>query len=172
MKKIIVLLLIFSLFSLYGNVHAKERHGADLKIQKKAGQQIRGELIAVKENSLLLMERDSGADATVDIEDIKVVKIVKKSKTFIGAGLGLLISGGAGYLFGYISECPECHKTGCTSNGAMYGVLGAGFGVLIGGITGAFAGKDKTIRIEGKSDSEIKEILENLRKKARVPNFQ
>ena len=39
----------------------KER-GIDLKIQKTDGQQVRSELNAVKQNSLLLMERGSGAD--------------------------------------------------------------------------------------------------------------
>lgn len=52
------------------------------------------------------------------------------------------------------------------------GAIGAGIGALLGGLIGAFAGTDETIRIEGKSDSGIQEILEKLRKKARVKNYQ
>ena len=54
--------------------------------------------------------------------------------------------------------------------------VGAGIGALIGsglgGIVGASAGNDKIIQIEGKSDTEIKEILEKLRKNARIKNAQ
>ena len=53
-----------------------------------------------------------------------------------------------------------------------YAVAGAIPGALIGGIMGAFAGTDKTIRFEGKSDAEIRCILEELRKMTRVPDFQ
>ena len=44
--------------------------------------------------------------------------------------------------------------------------------VLSGAAIGALIGRDKKIKIEGKSDSEIKEILEKLRKKARVQNYK
>jgi hypothetical protein len=70
MKKFTDLFLVFCILALSGNLFAKERKGADLIIQKKEGQQVRGELIAVKENSLLLLERESGADMPVDIGDV------------------------------------------------------------------------------------------------------
>ena len=60
MKKSISLFLMFSILSLSVNMFAKERKGADLIIQKVDGQQVRGELIAVKQTSLLLLERESG----------------------------------------------------------------------------------------------------------------
>ena len=44
--------------------------------------------------------------------------------------------------------------------------------LVIGGTVGTVVGIDKIIHIEGKSDSEIQEILEKLRKKARVRNAQ
>ena len=69
MKKFISLFLMFSILTLSIPLTAKERKGADLIIQKIDGQQVRGEFIAVKENSLLLLDRDTGADVTVDIED-------------------------------------------------------------------------------------------------------
>ena len=52
-KKFISLFLIFSLMMLSTNLYAKERRGAKLIVTKKDGQQIRGELITVKPNSLL-----------------------------------------------------------------------------------------------------------------------
>jgi len=65
MKKIIPLFLVFSLLALSGNLLAKERRGAELIVQKKDGQQVRGELITVKEHSLLLLD-SKGKDASID----------------------------------------------------------------------------------------------------------
>ena len=71
--------------------NCQREKGADLIIQKRDGTQVRGELIAVKQNSLLLMLGDSGFDASVDIEDIFAISFIKKSKALEGFGLGLLI---------------------------------------------------------------------------------
>ena len=97
MKKIIALLLIFSIISLYGNLYAKEKRGVNVEVFKTTLKMetpwdtqtpdIKGELIAVKKNSLLLLE-SNGADVSVDVADIKLIKIVKKSKVLIGGGIG------------------------------------------------------------------------------------
>ena len=60
-KKFISLFLIFSLMMLSANLYAKERRGAKLIITKKDGQRIEGELIAVKPNSLLLLDAQYNA---------------------------------------------------------------------------------------------------------------
>jgi len=170
MRKLISLFLVFSIICLYGNLYAKERRGADLVIQKSDGQQIKGELIAVKESSLLLLEHDSGADATCVVGEIKTTTIVKKSKRGKGAlyGFGLGAIGG-GLAGGLLVEPEESTRV----NNALFGVIFLGaIGALTGLIVGGFLGKDKTIQIEGKSEAEIKRILDDLRKKARIPNFQ
>jgi hypothetical protein len=170
MKKLISLYLVFSILCLYGNLYANERRGANLVIQKTDGQQINGELIAVKENSLLIKEHDSGADGTAIVGEIKIITIVKKSKRGKGAlyGFGLGAIGG-GLAGGLLVEPEESTRV----NNALFGVIWIGaLGALTGLIVGGFLGKDKTIQIEGKSEAEIKEVLEELRKKARVPNFQ
>ncbi len=164
MKKAVSLVLVFSILLLSGNLFAQGRKGADLIIQKKDGTQVRGELIAVKENSILLMERDSGADVTVDIGNIKMIPIVKKPKLWLGAGLGLLAGAAAGALsYGSYYYFVQ---------GFYFGAIGAGIGLFLGFFVGAAVRIDKKIQFEGKSDSEIQEILEKLRKKARVRNVQ
>ena len=184
MKKFISLFLVFSVLLLSGNMFAKERKGADLILQKTDGQQVRGELIAVKENSLLLLDRDTGADVTVDIGDISSIEIVKKSKTLAWGSIGLLSGGVMGALVGYMEgDDPPGYgmwwghriswDIGILTAGEKalnYGILIGLSGAILGGIIGAIAGTDKTIQIEGKSDSEIQEILEKLRKQARVRN--
>ncbi len=170
MKKFISLFLVVSILALSVPLTAQEKKGADLIIQRIDGNQVRGELIAVKQNSLLLLERDSGADVTVDNEDIRVITRVKESKVWEGMGFGLLIGGGAGALVSGIVV-----ESGYATSGLIVivsGVLAAVLGLIIGGYIGAASGEDKTIQIEGRTDSEIQEILEKLRKRARVKNYQ
>jgi len=126
---------------------------------------IRGELIAVKQNSLLLLDAE-GKDVSIDIADIKVIRIVKKSKALQGAGLGSLIGGGGMYLYSQIVGDSE-------SEIVLVFTLGAAvIGASVGGLIGAISGKDKTIQIEGMTDSEIEEAMDKLRKKARIRDYK
>ena len=97
---------------------------------------------------------------------------MKKSKVLLGGGIGLLVGAGAGALIGSALHEPNTWL-GPASEWAKYGALaGSVIGLCAGILAGGMVGIDKTIQIEGKSDSEIKKTLEDLRKKARVPNFQ
>jgi hypothetical protein len=154
-KKLISLFLVFSLLALSANLYAKERRGAKLIITKTDGQQIRGELITVKPNSLLLLSI-TGRDVSVDIADIKVIKIVKKSKALLGAGIGLLAGIVAAKIGKYI----------------IFAVIYTSMGMITGGLWGGYIGRDKTIQIEGMTDSEIREAMDKLRKKARIRDYR
>lgn len=166
--KLISLFLAVSVFTLSVQLAAKEKKGAVLIIQKRDGTQVRGELIAVKENSLLLIESDLGLDVTADIQEIEIIKIKRKLGLFMGAGLGSLIGLGTGYVVGSSMEIkpsfgPDPHSVGM--------IVGTPVGLLLGGVLGlSVIRTDKTIRIEGKSKLEIQEILQRLRKKARIKN--
>ena len=66
-----------------------------------------------------------------------------------------------------------------TSNILFYLVLSQIVGLylgiplaLLGGIIDALEGTDETIHFEGMSDSEINEILDKLRKKARIRDYK
>ena len=168
-KKFISLSLVFSLVMFSANLYAKEKRGAKLLITKKDGQQIKGELITVKPNSLLLLDTE-GKDVSVGIADIKVIRIVKKSKALLGAGLGLIILGGGTALSIAIFGTWESDEV---LDVALFGgAIGAAAGLLIGGVTGALLGKDKTIQIEGMSDLYIQEALDKLRKKALIRDYK
>jgi len=175
-KKLISLFLIFFLVMLSMNLYAKERRGAKLIVTKKDGQQIRGELIAVKPNSLLLLDTE-GKDVSVDIKDIEEIVIVKKSKLLLGAGIGLLFGAVIGALIG-LSEGEDPVVRGVPPPLSVEDkVLGYGFyigfsGGSLGGIAGAIAGKDKTIQIEGMPSATIKAYLKELRKKARIRDYR
>ena len=154
MKKFTALFLLFSFLMLSGNMFARERRGANLKIRTIDNKQIKGELIAVKETSLLLSE--FGKDTSVNIEDITVIVIPKKSK-FLTVGLGLVIGGGVGYL------------TGCVVQGVM-GLITWGGISLLGLAVGLARAKDEII-VFPENKNELDQILKRLRSKARVPDY-
>jgi len=166
MKRIISLFLVASVILLSTPISAKERKGADVIIQRADGTQVRGELIAVKEKSLLMLARESGGDVTVDVEEIKIITMVKKAKYLSGAGLGFLIGAAAGATFIAVKGVNDSLVGWMGLSAAVVGCAGA----LLGFIFVAASGKTKVIQIEGKYDSEIQKILEKLRKKARVRN--
>ena len=175
MKKIIVLFLIFSIINLYGGLYAKERRGVNIEIYKVKPKMegtpwdesfIKGELIVVKENSLLLLD-SKGSDVSVNVADIREIKIVNKPKTVLGAGLGLVIGGAVGTLAGYEGSRIAWQFGKRQFWAFIGGIIGAAFGAMIG----VAICSPKTIKFKEKSDTEISKILEDLRKKARVPNF-
>ncbi len=165
-KKFISLLLIFSLMMLSVNLYAKEKRGAKLIVTKKNRQEIKGELITVKPNSLLLLDTE-GKDVSIDIADIKVIRIVKKSKTLLGAGLGFLIGAAIGAVVGGSLEAGWLH--GGIEMSAFLGGLALG---ALGGFIVSSEGKDETIQLEGMTESEINDVLEKLRKKARIRDYK
>jgi len=180
-KKLLSLFLVFSLMAISCTTittqrhkrfeSSKERRGAKLIITKLDGQLIKGELITVKPNSLLLLDTE-GKDVSVDIADIRAIRTMRKSKALLGAGIGF----GAGALLGPLLAPVIFHAWHEEYDGP--GVLlieipvGSAIGAILGGITGALLGKDKTIQIEGMSDSEIQEAMDKLRKKARIRDYK
>lgn len=185
MKKIIALFLIFSLVAIScrtitptktgRRIEYKEReHGVHLIIQKTDGEQIGGELIAVKQNSLLIVDSGTSADMSVDIKEINWIKFEKKLKG-LKAGIGAIGMGFFGLVFGIPVGVIAALVIKPDDAMEAMGIIGisslvvGGLGAIYGGITG---GSAETIKIKGKSDSEIKEILEYLRTKARSPDYK
>src|SRR4030042_2154795 len=101
-NKVLVPVMIFSLFAFSGNLMATERHGAELIVYKLDSTQVKGELIAVKPASLLLLDDHSGFDISVSIGDINKIKIIKGSRLIMGAAIGALAGIGAGVLAGHM----------------------------------------------------------------------
>ena len=168
-KKLISLSLVFSLVMLSVNLYAKERRGAKLIVTKLDGQLIKGELIAVKPNSLLLLDTE-GKDESIDIADIKEIVLMKRVNALGGAIAGFLVGGLVGGKISVSGESPFSERYDET---ALIGILiGGALGLLSGIlIVKNLAGKEK-IQIEGMTDSEIQETLDKLRKKARICDYR
>ena|GEM_PF-675359 len=154
---------------------AAKRKGAQLVIVKEDGQVLEGELLKVKEDSLLIMTSTSGV--TIDIKEIDEIKI-KKRKT--KSGKGALIGAGVGFLIGGLigsTKTSELIYDGDNPGfgnrllvGGMVGAVYALPGSIIGGIIGGqFPGGYKTETIDVKKTplNKIKSILKKLKKRAR-----
>jgi hypothetical protein len=165
-KKFISLFLVFFLLTIncasLRTTSGKERLGATLIITKKDGKKISGRLFAVKKDSLLL---SPGKEVSIDIKDIEKIVVVKNSKVRLGVIIGGLTGAVAG---GFISTTTEYWDPLIIG---MYANIGGAIGILIGGVTGALLGIDKTIQIEGMTDSKIQKTLDYLRKQARIRDY-
>ena len=147
-----------------------ERREGSIIITKKDGRQIEGELITVKENSLLLLDRYYGRDVSIEIRDIRTIRIVKRSKAGLGSAIGSLIVIGVVALVEITAN--RRSEEGALIGGVMLAGLFSIPASILGGIIGAVAGKYKTIHLEGMTDPEIKEALRKLRKKARIRDYK
>jgi hypothetical protein len=161
-------------------LYAKEDRGAELVIIRLDGRELRGELIVVKQRSLLLMETDSGADVSVNLRDVDLIKVVRKSKVALGAGLGLVAGAGMGAILGYSVD--QASEEMCfmwfgessveeSKNVVLFAVIGGFVGALGGGLTGALSSRPEKFEIAGQSQERIKAVMEHLRSKARVKSY-
>jgi hypothetical protein len=197
-RKFMSLFLVFSLLTIncaYLNRveekrERKSRKGARLVIEKMDGQQITGELIAVKKKTLLLIDSKAEIDISIDVRKIKFIKVRRKSKVLKGMGIGLSVGGVSGMLIGatknidgddekipfflkiifpFLFFIPNPERARNSVSGFL---IGGGAGLLAGTILGVVAEKNSHIQIEGMSDLKIQETLDKLRKKARVRDYK
>ena len=157
-KKFILVFLVFSLLMLPVNLYAKKR-GAELIIWKKDGQLIKGELIAVKENSLLVLDTE-GKDINIEIYEITLIGFKRKLRMLKGFVRGTLI------IACYLLISQNYISLGNLIWNATF--LGGSTGALVTVLTRGSPRTIKTLHIEGMTESEIQEILDILRKKARI----
>jgi hypothetical protein len=161
MRKFFSAVLVLSFLLIPADLFAGAEKGALLHIHKKSGDPIQGELIAVKQRSLVL-QNPNGADETVDIGDVREIRVVTKSKALYFAGAGFLVSGIGLYATGSIPS----------ESGVFFDLGGALIGAGIGAVIGAVLGTDERIRVEWLSEAELERVLEKLRKRARMPDVQ
>jgi hypothetical protein len=151
---------------------AKEKaKGAEVLVQKKDGQRVKAELLAIKDGRLILMDSSTLSEVTFAVDDIRSIRVFKKAKVLKGLGLGSLSGGVLGSGLGVLSGDDEPGFFSFTA-GEKALIFGAGLAVMggvIGGISGAIAGTDESVDLEGRSSQDIERILRKLDKHARFP---
>jgi hypothetical protein len=128
--KLVATVLAFLILALPGALSAREKRGANLVITLKDGQQIKGELIAVKPDSLLLLH-PAGKDESIGIADIATINIYKKRKPARGVLYGTLIGAAGAGLVGY-AVAPK----GIDEYPGIVAMILAADGVVLGGVVG------------------------------------
>ncbi|MCK4762793.1 MAG: hypothetical protein KAW12_11415 [Candidatus Aminicenantes bacterium] len=165
-RQLLIAVVFFSLIC-PGNLWAKkEKVGATIVVTKVDGQEVKGELLKVKNDSLLLLVPESLAKVTIGIDEIDTIFIKSKSKKGNGGLLGLVAGGAVGFLL--VNSALQGVNDG--SEGIFPVVAGVGcaaVGFIIGSGLSRAASKSKTYRIKGKFPIQIKSILKKLNKKAR-----
>jgi hypothetical protein len=176
-KYLVFVLILILLFP--SPTFTKERRGIKLQIQKKDGEFLAGELIAVKEESLLLIDSDTDADVTVALDDIEVIEIFKKNNLLLGAGIGMVFGVAVGTASGFILgdddprsgiEQGDFKSRTASEKALVNSILFGLIGLIGGGIVGADTGKTKTIYFSELTPEEKAETLKNLSSKALVRN--
>ena len=156
-----------------GALFAKEKQGAQLVITKTDGTEIKGELIVVKENLLLLMDSLSGGDVSTDIREVVKIGIINESRFKNGLLYGLLFGGSVGAIIGFGSyKKGDWFFSSRAEAAAGIALFFGGAGVVIGGISGLAKEKYETIQIQGSPSEKLAPIREKLRKKARFPDYK
>jgi hypothetical protein len=156
------------------NISAKNRtKGTKLKVL--CDRMIKGELIEVREDSLLIMQSGAKSEAKVEFSKIKVIMMRKKKKSRIGKWTlyGLLIGVSAGVLYGRTQTYGVFDTHGRAANarvhGIIFGFLGCGLGFL-GGTAKSLTVKYEEIYNKEKSIDNFKEVVNMLNKNARYFN--
>lgn len=171
--KMIVILFLF--FCLSVEIFAKDKkHGSDVQVHKKDGGVIKGELLAVKNEEIILMDSLTLSGITLNTFDIRRINIVKKSGLFKGMGLGLLIGGASGALLGFASgDDKQGFMSFTAGEKAGMAALGLGIvGTLVGGTVGTIGGLDDKVTLEGRTPEEMGRILKKLNARSRFPQAQ
>jgi len=169
--KITALILVFFLLVLSADLTAAIRKGVKLVIQTTGGQEVVGELVTVKSESLLILNQETEEDTTINLSDIDVITVDNKSLMFeLGMGGFLLVGAARLSLHSALEKDKKDDESMShqVQSVWLFGVIGGGVGLL----AGALAGMNKTIQIQGESEADIQNAMEKLSKKARVKGIQ
>ena len=171
-EKLTALILVFFLLVISVDLSAAIRKGVKLIIHKTDGQEVVGELVTVKKDSLVILNAETDADTTVSLNDIDVITVDNKSLMFeLGMG-GFLLAGAARLSLHSAVEKDSSNTEGATEHQVQEVFFIGAAGAAVGLVAGAIAGMNKTIQIQGRSEADIQEDMKKLSKKARVRGIQ
>jgi hypothetical protein len=162
--KLIASVLVVSFLVLPADLSAKERRGADLIVTRLDGSQAAGELIAVKRDSLLLLN-NVGRDESIDLAAIKSVRIVRRSRAGLFAGIGGAAGAAVGAAVGiYKGGGDDESGPASIRGGVVYGALGA----LAGLLAGSMVNSDTHFTVAGKTPEAVAGFWDELQAYSRM----
>ena len=144
---------------------AKERRGATVVVTMADGSLVKGELLVVKADALLIYDRDSGLGKSLDLQHVVKLKVIRESKFLLGMIFGLGVGMG---LTSYSIKKED-------RAGLFYGLgsmLLTPLTGLCGGILAAIASKDKKLSLAEKPSQAIQENLKRLKRYSREQDYE
>lgn len=163
-KKIVVVALIFVMFIALAHqplLAAKERRGATVVVTMADGRLIKGELLAVKSDALLIYDHDAGRGENLDLQQVIRVKLFRKSKALQGLAIGF----GVGLAMGVL--IPHEHYNDVVFHGLL-----PTYTSFVGAIIGIFSCLPKNFSLAGASPLVKQSKLEWLGQYAREQDFE
>jgi hypothetical protein len=161
--KFILTALAFVMFMVLAQLPlaAKERRGSTVVVTLILGRgTTEGELLAVKKDALLIYDHDAGRGQRIELQDVFQVRLIKKSKFFSWAAIGLA----SGFVTAVIQHRSEDRESLLYGSGFIFFPFQFG---LLGGIVGAIAGTDIRFPMSGESSDLLVESLNQLKHYAR-----
>jgi hypothetical protein len=161
---LIASVLIISFLIFPADLSAKERRGANLIVTRLDGSQVAGELIAVKPDSLLLLS-NVGRDESIDLANIKTVRIVRKSRAGLFAGIGGAAGAAVGATVGaYVFNGGSDDEPASLRNGLVFGALGA----LAGWLADSMVNSDTHFTVAEKAPEVVAGFWDKLQAYSRM----
>lgn len=161
--------LLICLAGVQAVMGAEGRKGANV-IVTQAGSVQKGELVGVRPESLVILADSSVLTfATADIESVRIVnKVPKILAGWVGSFVGAIAGIGVAKAFNVRAD----DLGDAIGKGALF----LGGGAIVGAVAGVLLADkmapDELIVFKNKSNGEIGENLERLRKRARVHDYR
>jgi small nuclear ribonucleoprotein (snRNP)-like protein len=166
-KKRIALSLTFVLAMGLGHLPlaaVKGKKGSNVEVTMADGRVVRGELLAVKSDVLLVYDHNSSQGKSIDLQQVVQVNVLRKGKSLRGLCVGLEVGLGLS-LYGFIKS--DQHE----NSGLIFCTV-LPVTALLGGILGALAGTPEKFHLAGESFEMVQQDLEELRQYAREPDLE
>jgi hypothetical protein len=159
----VIALLVWLL--LMPNPTAAERRGKEVTVRTLDAREITGELIAVKADSLLLLEKSSGRDFSINVAEISTVKVIRQAKPLKGILYGFIIGFTVGAVYGLINAGTDAKWWVYP---AVWGGLFSPFGAVAGLFASHIVATDSAILFKDMPPYYKVQLLKKLRKHARI----
>ncbi len=147
---------------------ARVRKGATVEVTLADDGRVKGELLSVREDALLLYEDDSGRGRHIYLQQVTQVKVIRKSKLSEGIGIGI----GIGLAISVTNLRKTDRESLIPALDVAESFLPLPVTGLCGGLLGALAGMPKKISLRGKSPEKVRTNLIWLKRHAREQNLE
>ena len=145
-------------------VAARERQGATVVVSLIDGGRVKGELLAVKDDVLVVFDHGAGLGWSLDLRQVGEVKVLRKSRFFDGAGIGLCV--GLALSIRNLSRICSDDRITITNFALPLPVM-----FYLGGLLGALDGISERIPLNGEFLEKNQLNLEHLKRHARERGF-